>query len=331
MLQRRSQPGVSKARSAERIGDPLMSNMTFQLLAKIADELSVNTNLLESFFFGCRIKNLTASTLKCYAERLEYLVRYAASIQKQLDELTQKDIQAYVMSIIDAVSPATVNGRIRVFKVFYAHLKREAFIEANPMDHISLVRTENKIKPVLSVQDMTRVLAQFNRRFFNGARDYCMLLLCYDSMIRLNELLSIRIQDVDLYSKLVKVFGKGRKERYVPFSDKTSKALHTFLIRHRKGIPGDLVFCTKQGKKLDQRRAHRIFQLAGKKVGIYVHPHLVRHSSASQFVRMGGSASVLQKILGHSSLAITQRYVHLSSEDLSTAYERFSPAAQLGV
>ena len=307
-----------------------MSKVTFKEVIQLAEQLNMNGELLESFNFACRAKNLTPSTLKCYAERLEYLLKYAASIKKELHELTQKDIQSYLMQILDSVSAATVNGRIRVFKVFYSHLKGEAFIDSNPMDHISLVRTELKVKPVLSVEEMSRVLAQFDRKHFNGARDYCMMLLCYDSMIRINELLSIKAADIDLQTKLVKVFGKGRKERHVPFSDRTAKTIHTFLIRHRKGIPGPLLFCTKDGKKVDYRRAHRIFTDAGKKAGVYVHPHLIRHSSASQFIRMGGSPSVLQKILGHSSLAITQRYVHLSNEDMNAAYERFSPAAQLG-
>ncbi|MGB5106692.1 MAG: tyrosine-type recombinase/integrase [Candidatus Zixiibacteriota bacterium] len=156
-----------------------------------------------------------------------------------------------------------------------------------------------------------------------------MMLLCYDSMIRINELLSIKTADIDLQTKLIKVFGKRRKKRHVPFSDRTAKTIHTFLIRHRKGIPGPLLFSTKDGEKVDYRRAHRIFTDAGKKAGVYVHPNLVRHSSASQFIRMGGSPAVLQKVLGYSSLAITQRYVHFSNDEVHEAYERYSPVPRL--
>jgi site-specific recombinase XerD len=148
-------------------------------------------------------------------------------------------------------------------------------------------------------------------------------------MLRLGELLGIKLDDIDLNEKLLKVYGKGRKERYVPFSDKTAKSIHTYLIRFRKRIPGELLFPMLNGGKLTLRRAHRIFANPGTKAGLYLHPHLIRHSSASQFIRMGGNPSILQKILGHSSLSVTQRYVHLSNEDMNKAYEKFSPVSQL--
>jgi len=256
-------------------------------------------------------------------------VKYASEIGKPLELLSQREIQSYLMSIMDKVSPSTVNGRIRVFKVFYRHLMNEGLVEQNPMQNIKLVRAEQKIKPVLSPDEMDRVLSGFDRKHFHGARNYCMILLTYDSMVRLNELLTIKLGDIDLNSKLIKVFGKGRKERHVPFSDRTATVLHTYMVRYRKFISGDLLFPMKNGKQITQRRAHRIFSFAGQRASIYLHPHLVRHSSASQFIRMGGNPSVLQKILGHSSLLVTQRYVHLSNEDMNQAYEKFSPVSVL--
>ncbi len=306
-----------------------MQVKSFKELFRLADELNMESELLESFSFACRIKNLTPATLKCYSERLAYLVRYAASVGKKTEDLSVRDIQAYIMGIIDTVSAATVNGRIRVFKVFYKHLKAEGFVECDPMEGIKLIRAEQKIKPVLSPDEMARVLSCLDRRHFHGSRDYCMILLTYDSMLRLGELLGAKLGDIDLNAKLLKVFGKGRKERYVPFSDRTAKAIHTYLIRHRKQIPGELLFPMQGGGKLAVRRAHRIFANPGRKAGLYLHPHLIRHSSASQFIRLGGSPSVLQKILGHSSLLVTQRYVHLSTEDMNQAYEKFSPGATL--
>jgi site-specific recombinase XerD len=235
------------------------------------------------------------------------------------------------MNILDSVSPETVNGRIRVYRVFYGHLKDEGFISQNPLDNVKLVKAELKVKPILSPEQIGKILSQLNRKEFHGCRDYCMILLTYDSMLRLNELLTIKVIDIDLTSKLVKVFGKGRKERCVPFSDTTAKAVHSYLIRFRKSIPGDLLFPMKDGRQIVQRRAHRIFSNPGRRAVIYVHPHLIRHSSASQFIRIGGNPSILQKILGHSSLAITQRYVHLSNDDMSSAYERFSPVSLLRI
>jgi len=306
-----------------------MSKITFEHLTGIADAHSIDSGLLESFYFSCRVKNLTESSVKCYAERIWYLMKYAALIGKALEDITTKDLQDYVMSLMNRVSPATVNGRIIVYKVFYKHLFEEGLIGENPTTRLKKVKAPIKVKPVLTPEQMGSVLSKLNRKTFHGSRDHCMILLTFDSMLRLNELLTIRLKDIDLKSKLVKVYGKGRKERYAPFSASTAKSIHTYLVRHRKQTPGTLLFTTTDGRKIDYRRAHRIFANPGKKAGLHVHPHLVRHSAATWFAKSGGNISILQKILGHSSLQVTQRYVHLSNEDMTEAYERHSPAAAL--
>lgn len=291
--------------------------------------LGMNTSLLQSFEYCCKLKNCTTATLKCYAERMSYLLRYAHGIGKDIDALTRDDIQAYILSIMEKVSAETVNGRIRVYRTFFKHLHEEGLIATDPMAKIKMLRGERRLKKVLSVEDLAKVLGTFDRKNYNGARDYLMILLSYDSILRLNELLSIKLSEIDLTRKLVTVHGKGRKDRIVPFSDRTAKGLHLFLMKHRKGVPGDLLFPRRDGTRLQTRRAHRIFCLAGRKVGIYLHPHLLRHSGATQFCANGGNAAVLQRLLGHSSLVITQRYINLSTGDLSAAYERFSPLAGL--
>ena len=154
-----------------------------------------------------------------------------------------------------------------------------------------------------------------------------MILLTYDAMLRLNELLTIRGDQIDLSSGLIKVYGKGRKERNVGFGPIVAKALHTYLLRFRKDIPGDRLFCYRDGNPISYRRAHRIFSNPAKKVGIKLHPHLARHSGATQFARSGGSLAILQRNLGHSTLAVTERYIHMGDEDILNAYERYSPAA----
>lgn len=308
-----------------------MSKISFKDLPALADSLNMDSELLESFYFSCRVKNLTDATMKCYAERLAYLMKYAASIGKGLEGLTTKDLQKYIMSIMEGVSPATVNGRIVVYKVFSKHLFEEGLIDENPTARLKKVKAPITIKPVLTPEQMALVLSKLNRKTFHGFRDYCMILLTFDGMLRLNELLSIKLEDLNLQTKLVKVHGKGRKDRHSPFSDRTAKSIHTYLIRYRKEIAGDYLFSTVDGKKIEYRRAHRIFANPGKKAGFHVYPHLVRHSAATWFAKSGGNISILQKVLGHSSLQVTQRYIHLSNQDVSDAYERFSPAAAMAI
>jgi site-specific recombinase XerD len=308
-----------------------MPQITLKDLPVLADKLNMGRELLESFLFACKLKNLTAKTLQGYGERIAYLMKWAHLQGKDLGTLTKQDIQRYVTSLIDEVCAVTVNGRIIVYKVFYRHLKDEGFITIDPMTEIRKMKQPRLIKDVLSPDDIGRVLAQLDRKTFNGSRDFCMILLTFDAMLRLAELLAIRTDALDLTTGIIKVYGKGRKERYVAFSPQTAKTLHTFLTRFRKGMPGHLLFCQRDGSPLKYRRVHRIFNNPAEKIGLHLHPHLARHSGATQFARSGGSLAVLQRALGHSTLAVTERYVHMGDEDVLREYVKHSPAANVRI
>jgi site-specific recombinase XerD len=287
------------------------------------------SELIENFQFACRLKRLTDLTMRGYNDRLFYLENFGKTLNKSLDTLTQKDIQNYILKMLDTVSSYTINGRIRVYKIFYKHLKNEGLVDYDPMLNIKLVRTEKRIKPVLSTDEMGLILFGCDRKTYCGMRDYCLILLTYDALLRLNEVLSIKLEDINLSTKIVKVHGKGSKDRFCPFSDKTAKSLHTFTLRYRKEIAGTYLFPMHNGAQLTHRRAHAIFKKAGKRVGLYCYPHLCRHSGATEFARAGASIAILSKILGHSTLQVTQKYVHLNVTDMSSAYEKHAPGNKL--
>ncbi len=307
---------------------------TFKQLFAHADEIGMGkttATALESFYFRCRLLGCTPKTQSVYAERLGYLLRYAEDTGKKLEELTKHDIQRYIDTLIDSVSPTTTNGRIQAYRVFYSHMLKEGFVEADPMAGIAKVKQPITIKRVITPEELSRVLDQIDKKTFLGARDRALILLTFDSMLRLNEALNLKTDQLDLRSGVVKVHGKGRKERYVAFSPTTAQLLHTYITRFRQGVPGDLLFCTRKGTLLGHRYAQRIFSNPAAKIGLHLHPHLVRHSGATAFVRAGGPLPVLQRALGHSTLRVTERYIHTNDTDLKTAYERFSPAANVRV
>ena len=153
-----------------------------------------------------------------------------------------------------------------------------------------------------------------------------MVLLFWDGMLRLNEVRNLKLSDVDLEGRLIKVFGKGRKERMVPLGVKTLKAIQQFLIKWRSKYSGENLICMRNGQAIKERHYHKIIQQLGEKSGLKLHPHLLRHSAATWYIRQGGNPVILQKILGHSSLSVTQKYLHLSNEDAVNSYNDFSPS-----
>jgi integrase/recombinase XerD len=285
---------------------------------------------LDAFRFDCQIRNLTSRTLDCYFERLGYFFDYLSRRGMSLQQVTRQANQDYVLSLQGSVSDETINGRLRVYRKFFNFLTEEEMWEGqNPMKGVKLLRTARLIKPVVSPEDVQRIIASPNRKTFEGNRNLVMILLLWDGMLRKKELLGLKISDIDLEVHLLKVFGKGRKERMVPMGIKTLKVLHQFLSRWRSKFPGDFLICMRNGEPLTERHCHKIVQQMGQKHDIRLHPHLLRHSAATRYIQQGGNPPVLQRILGHSSLLVTQNYLHLSSADALNSYSQFSPSNSL--
>ena len=301
----------------------------------MVDNMIMGTNwktYVDAFIFGCRIRNLAPRTLNVYAERLGYLARYLDEKSIDIEDVTKQDIQEYLMALIGNVSSETVNGRIRVYRRFFNYLEEEGLWEKpNPTYKIKLIKSERRIKPILSPEQIQLALQTLNKRTYEGYRNLTMVMLFWDSMIRKEELITLNIPEVDLRGGLIKVYGKGRKERQVPMGARMIKTLHFYLNRWRNGTPGELVFCQRNGKPITSRHCHKIIQEIGNKAEITLYPHLIRHSAATYFIRQGGSPVILQKILGHTSLTVTQNYLHMSNQDMLDTYDQFSPSNAIRV
>lgn len=277
---------------------------------------------LEHFYYDCRVRNLTSDTLRGYGERL--LNFYNFLKHRNLEKVNRGVIQEYILSLKGKVSDHTVNGRLRVLRAFFRFLEQEG-LTSNPMEKISLIKAENKLKPILTPEHMERLLAVPNKRVFAGYRNFAILLVFWDSLIRLSELTGLKIENVDLKQGLLKVYGKGRKERVVPVGSKTVRALHYYWMKYRRKIRGECFFCQHLGQPLERRNVERALTKIGKQVDIHVTPHLIRHSGATYWIKQGAQPMYLQNLMGHTSMSVTQRYVHLASvDDLKKHHSKFS-------
>lgn len=298
----------------------------FKELLSAVDDKNMK-GALKLFEFHIRTKNLTPKTISVYGERLGYFWRYLKENGIAFEKVTRHTIQDFILAQqIKGLADISINGRIKVLKIFYKFLKGEGLIDEDPAEKIPLMKMERRFKPILTEQNIEQLLSVPNRKYFTGMRNFCMILVFYDTLIRLSELINIRQRDVDLDNGTIKVFGKGRKERIVPIGAKTCKYLHRYLVYHRKDIQSEYVFCTHKGMPLDQRNILRILERIGDRVGVHVSPHLIRHSAASHRAMSGMPAFLLQKLLGHTTIQMTEKYVHLvDNEKLKVAFKQFSP------
>lgn len=307
------------------------SDLLKALIESVDKKYTMFKDLLQQFYYQCSVKNLSQITIRGYGDRLTSFYQFLKKRNIPFESVNRSTIEEYVLSLKDRVSDYTVNGRIRVLKLFFNYLVTEGLWDnGNPMEKIKFTKTERKIKPILTPEGIEKLLAVPNKRTFWGYRNFCIILVFWDTLIRLSELINIRLDDVDLKDGLLKVYGKGRKERIVPLGAKTIKSLHYYLIKHRNQIESEYLFCTSRGKPLDQRNVQRILERIGRRVGIHVSSHLIRHSAATWWIREGAQPMYLQNLMGHTSMSVTQKYINLANVDeLKKHHAKYSPADNL--
>ncbi len=282
---------------------------------------------LEIFIQDCRFRNLSEKTIKDYNWHL-------TKINDELGDwptIDKNGVKGLVLQRLDnGLSPASANHYIRAIKAFYTFLVRENYFDKNPMTGIQLVNMPQKLKPVLEPKQVSKMLSAIHGTCFYKIRDRVMILLLWDTAIRLKELLNIQFNDLNLKMGTVKITGKGNKDRIVPLGRKTRRELVKYLNRRGENH-SPLLFCTKDGVRIIQRNFQRTLYKYGNKVGLKVSPHLIRHSAASFLAKNEMPAQHIQILLGHSNLNTTQRYINqiVNQEGLQISHRRLSPGDRI--
>jgi site-specific recombinase XerD len=235
------------------------------------------------------------------------------------------------------LSGYTINTYMRSLRAFWSWLEEEGIIEESPFCQFKIPRAPKKLIPTFSEEQVKALLAQVDTSSPTGLRNYTIILLLFDTMIRVSELTGCRMEDLNLEGRSLKVWGKGSKERIVPFGRAVQKALwrYTTLYRPEPLLPRqDMLFLTADGRPMTKNRIEAIIKAYGKKArikGVRVSPHTFRHTGAVAFLRNGGDLFSLQRIMGHSSLEVLRGYVNLSQGDLNRVQAKASPLDNLGL
>jgi integrase/recombinase XerD len=231
----------------------------------------------------------------------------------------------------EGAADSTINMYLRGWRAFFNWLHNEGFIVDNPMANVKLIKAEKRVIQTFSKAQVKRLLDTPNRTTFTGYRDYVLMLLLLDTGVRITEAEGIRTTDIDWANHTIKVFGKGRKERFVPFQGTLEKHLREY-ISIRGVLPHDFLFVNIDDGPLKKRTMQQEIAKYGAAAGIKdvrVSPHTFRHTFAKFYVMNGGDPFSLQKILGHTSLEIVRVYVNLFGTDIAKQHRKFSPLEHL--
>ena len=221
------------------------------------------------------------------------------------------------------LSASAVNSLIRSVKAFSRWLAEEELVERDPFHRVKAPKVPRLVKPHLSSQELAKVLAvaRSNR---NAFRDEAVILFILDAGSRASEVCGLRADAIDWSSGIARLYGKGQKERYVPFSAHTAKAMQRYGLRERRG-EGPTFFQSEEGDQLTKSGLYQICKRISEESGVHVAPHKLRHTFAISYLRAGGNAFALQKLLGHTTLHTTLTYVAMTSDDLVTEHREHSP------
>jgi integrase/recombinase XerC len=234
---------------------------------------------------------------------------------------------------------ASVARKVSALRTFVRYLRREGWIDSDPTALAVAPKREQKVPAHLSVDEMSQLLDAPDASTPLGRRDRAILELFYASGIRLSELVALDLEDVDLSGRMVRVMGKGRKERIVPFNQKASAALRAWLkdrLALTEGLPrrsaakaGDALFVNARGGRLTGRSVQRLVAryVSSCSTRFGISPHALRHSFATHLLQAGADLRAIQELLGHVQLSTTQRYTHVNVAQLLEVYRKAHPRA----
>ena len=283
-------------------------------------------------------RNVSTNTITAYRDDLESFVGFLCNDYftmsreqlelKRVDHLTVRSYLAHLSR--RKLARASVARHLSTLRSFFKYLMREGIVEANPARTVTTPKREKHLPSVMQPADVALLLEQPDLERPLGVRDRAFLELLYASGLRISELTGIDLDDIEVRARLVKVHGKGSKERIVPFGSKAEAAIREYL-----GVRGELckdpeeqaLFVNYRGERITTRSVRRLFEryvrAAALRAG--VSPHTLRHSFATHLLNAGADLRGIQELLGHASLSTTQKYTHLNDWQLIEVYRKAHP------
>ena len=278
---------------------------------------------------------------------LKTIDSYRRDINKFLNFLDEEDVDMFDVDAIvirnfltkelnAKVSKRSCKRRLSSLKHLYKYLFSRGYIKDNPFIFVNSPKTDKKLPHVLYKEQIDELFKQNRKRNDELAeRDQAILSVLYFSGIRASELCNIKLQDLNLRQRVIRILGKGNKERLVPINEECREDVERYIKNSRltflgrtKMQPANL-FLTKNGDPLTVRRLEKILDSIEVKTGTFInlHPHVLRHSFATHLLENGADLRIIQELLGHESINTTQVYTHVSEEAMVDAYSKAFPRA----
>jgi len=293
---------------------------------------------IEAFLEALRNRAVSEHTLTNYESDLRDFQSFLKLRKTNLELLDHVSIRDFLSHLYDRkLEKTSVARKLACLRTFFKFLVHDGRLKSNPAELVSSPRLPKKLPSYLSEKEAATVVETPHGTSLKDLRDRAILELLYASGLRVRELVGLNDENVDMPQQLVRVFGKGRKQRIVPFGEFAGRALAEYLTeRDRQGLnqPQDdghiPVFVSLRGRRLDARDVQRLVEKTRMLLpsGRRLTAHTLRHSFATHLLERGADLRAIQELLGHSSLATTQKYTHVTLEHLRAEYDKAHPKAK---
>ncbi len=278
-------------------------------------------------------------TVESYGRDIEQFYKLIFEQGVDITDVDAGIIRNYLSQLMmNGISKRSCQRKVAALRHYYSYLLNKNIVEDNPFLYIDPLKQEKRLPSVLYLEQIEEVFKRNRERTDTLMwRDQAILELLYATGVRASEFVNIRIRDVDLKQRTIRIMGKGRKERMVVFSQSSKETLEHYLDDVRPGIAGknrlefnnEYLFLNASGEKLTVRGLQYILEDIEKKIGTNygLHPHIFRHSFATHLLEGGADLRVIQELLGHESLNTTQIYTHVSEEQILDQFHAHHPRA----
>ncbi len=281
-------------------------------------------------------RNYTKDTIRSYQNDLDKWFDFLLHEDYELDKVDTRLIRNFLSSELmdNGVSRRSCRRRLSCYTTFYSYLQQKGYITDNPFLLIEGPKMDKKYPDVLTKEQVNELFKANGERTDDlMLRDQAIIMMLYYMGLRASELVSLEIQSIDFKARIARIFGKGQKERIVPFSEECLQAMQRYKNELRPKLMGEKItpifILNDDGEPLTVRGLEYIINSIQEKCGFYygMHPHTLRHSFATHLLENGADLRVIQELLGHSSINATQVYTHVSDKEMKETYAAYHPTA----
>ena len=278
------------------------------------------------------VKNRSPHTIEAYINDIESFLAYFQ--RPDLAEITHKQIRHYTAHLTKSnFKPSSIRRKLSALQSFFKFLKKNDYIASNPTALISRPKMPRQLKDIPKERELAQIPSHNEQSYtdedFESIRDFCIVEMLYGTGMRRQELIDLKVSDLDMAEQIVRVTGKGSKQRIIPLSDYLKELLNHYLKIREKKVYSDepYLFLTKKGKKVSKSLVYVIvkFYLSAVTDVHQKSPHMLRHAFATHMLNRGADLRSIRELLGHSSLAATQIYTQNDIQKLKSVYNRFHP------